>query len=156
MQVQDLTRIRPIYDHYILHTTATFHTEPISEQELASFIRIDDPVYRSFLVYEGDTLVGYAYLAPYKPRQAYLRTAEITLYLAPEHCGRGLGPQILALMEAEALQGPVRNLLAVVTAENAASRALFAKAGYRQAALLEQVGSKFDRLLDVCIYQKQL
>lgn len=58
---------------------------------------------------------------------------EVSITVAPEHRGRGLGGPILAAGEAE-LAGRVRTatLLANVHRDNATSLALFRRAGYRE------------------------
>ena len=50
---EDLPMVKEIYDHYILNTTATFHTQAISLTELRSFIPIGHPRYRSYIILQG-------------------------------------------------------------------------------------------------------
>lgn len=46
------------------------------------------------------------------------------------------------------------NIVALITGENTASVRLFEKCGYTECARIKQVARKFDRLLDLLIYQK--
>lgn len=154
LQEKDLAIVKEIYDYYILHSTATFHTEQITIDELKEFILIGHPKYKSFLIeYDGATC-GYCYFIWYKKRQAYDRTAEVTLYLRPEFHGMGIGKKVLLQLEHEALQVGIKNLLGIITGENEASISLFEKCGYENCARFRQVGEKFGRLLDVVAYQK--
>ncbi|MBN2747191.1 MAG: GNAT family N-acetyltransferase [Bacteroidales bacterium] len=95
----DFNVVKAIYDHYILNSTATFHTDLISLEELKSVILVAHPKYKSYLIeYEGKTC-GYCYISQYKKRQAYDRTAEITIYLKPEYSGKGIGKTTLDKLE---------------------------------------------------------
>lgn len=156
LKVGDLPVVKEIYDWYILHSTATFHTEPILPEQLLEFIHLDHPRYGSFLILAEDRPVGYCYLTFYKKRQAYDRTAELTLYLKQEVQGRGIGRATLAFLEDFGRKAGLKNLLGVITGENLASIALFEKCGYTQCARFRNVGEKFDRILDVVVYQKEI
>jgi L-amino acid N-acyltransferase YncA len=148
--------IKEIYDYYILNSTATFHTEPISIKELKEYIFIDHPLYKSYLIYYFENIAGYSYFTYFKKRQAYNRTAEVTLYLKPEFCHKGLGMEVLIYLENNAKQTTIKNLIAVITGTNAESIRLFEKAGYTKCAHYIKVGEKFEQILDVVAYQKIL
>ncbi len=49
------------------------------------------PKYRSFLISESNIPCGFVYLSQFRKREAYDRTAEITVYLKPEYAGKGIG-----------------------------------------------------------------
>ncbi|SFK32022.1 GNAT family N-acetyltransferase [Proteiniphilum acetatigenes] len=154
LKERDFGLVKEIYDHYILNSTATFHTDFISIDELKSVILIAHPKYRSFLIdYEGETC-GYCYISQFKKRQAYDRTAEVTIYLKPEYSGKGIGKETLKLLEPVAKSNGISVLMRVITGENRASIGLFEKCGYEKCAHFKKVGGKFDRLLDVVAYQK--
>ncbi len=126
----------------------------ISIEELRRVILIDHPKYKSFLIkYKGETY-GYCYISQYKKRQAYDRTAEITIYLKPEYSRKGIGKETLGLLEMVAKNNEISVLIGVITGENQASIGLFEKCGYEKCAHFKKVGAKFDRILDVVAYQK--
>ncbi len=152
----ELLVVKEIYDYYILNSTATFHTEPISVNELKEAIYLSHPKYKSYLILNEGQIAGYCYFAPYKKRQAYDRSAEITLYLKPELTSKGIGREVLTLLEPVAKLSGIVVLLAIVTGENTSSIALFEKCGYEKCAHFKNVGEKFNRLLDVVALQKML
>jgi L-amino acid N-acyltransferase YncA len=154
LQGKDLQTVKAIYDHYILHSTATFHTDPVSLEELKSIIPVAHPKYRSFMVYADGEICGYCYLSRYKPRQAYDRTAEITVYLKEDFTGKGIGIKIMNYLESVALQNNISVLMGIITLENQMSVKLLEKCGYEKCAHFKKVGQKFDRILDVVAYQK--
>lgn len=153
---EDFVKIKVLYDYYIESSTATFHTEPITIQELQDSIYIDHAVYKSFGIYHEDEFIGFTYLYPYKKRQAYNRSAELTLYLDAQWTGEGVGDEVMFFMESEAKKVQLKNLLGVICFENKASIALFKKHGYQLCAHFKNIGEKFNRILDVVIYQKEL
>lgn len=154
LQEKDFRIVKKIYDYYILNSTATFHTVPISTEELRNFIPTGHSKYKSYLIEFQGTVCGYCYLSQYKPRAAYDRTAEITLYLKPEHWGKGIGKQTMHLLEQVAIENQICVLVGVITGENLPSIKLFEKCGYEKCAHFKQVGEKFNRILDVVAYQK--
>jgi len=151
-----LPEVRDIYNYYILNSTATFHTEEISTDEAKGIIPFKHPKYKSFMIIKDETICGYVYLGCYKPRQAYDRTSEVTIYLKPEFAGFGIGKVVLEKMEQLAPELNIKILLGIITGENTGSIKLFEKCGYEKCAHFKQVGEKFGRILDVVAYQKFL
>lgn len=153
---EGLSKVRDIYNFYILNTTATFHTEKISIEELNESIYIGHARYKSFLIIRDEQVCGFCYLTHYKKRQAYDRTAELSIYLRPEFKAKGIGTRALEFLEEQALENGIKVLVAVITEENETSLKLFEKADYEQCARFKQVGEKFNKLLNVVAYQKFL
>jgi L-amino acid N-acyltransferase YncA len=148
--------LREIYNGYVRTSTATFHYEPRTDAEMAEMLISCDTEYlsESWAILWDDEIAGYVYFAPYKKREAYKCSSEVTLYLKDEFTGKGIGTQALKMMEERAGSAGVHTLLAVICGENAASIRLFEKCGYEKCAHLRDVGRKFGRLLDVVMYQK--
>lgn len=153
---QDLAEVKKIYDWYIENSTATFHTEPISIHQLKDFIYIDHPLYRSWLIYRDDEITGYCFLTNYKKRQAYDRTAEVTIYLKPEFCKMGIGRVALLHLEKKAKENGLKNLIGIISGGNEGSISLFEKSGYTKCAHFKNVGEKFNRVFDVVAFQKEI
>jgi phosphinothricin acetyltransferase len=156
LQDQDFKIIKEIYNYYIINSTATFHTARISIPQLKKSILINHPKYRSFLIRFMGEPCGFCYISRYKPRQAYDRTAEITIYLKPGFTGKGIGRQAIEKMEAAAAKNGIHVFIGVITAENEQSIRLFEKCGYEKCAHYKKVGEKFNRILDVVAMQKIL
>ena len=156
LEEKDLSLIKDIYNYYIANSTATFHTGSVNETDLKGILPIGDSRFRSFLIYFDNEVAGYCYLGRYKPRAAYDRTAEVTIYLKPEYFGKGIGREVLLQMEQKALEVGIVVLMGIITAENEASVKLFERMGYEKCGHFKQVGEKFGRILDVVAYQKLL
>ena len=156
IQETDLPTIKEIYDWYIANSTATFHTEPIRIEQLKEFIYINHPPYNSYLIYADREVAGYCFLTYYKNRQAYDRSAEVTIYLKSEFWHQGIGKVALAHLEVVAIENGLKNLVGIITGENTGSVALFEKSGYTKCAHFKNIGEKFNKVLDVVAFQKEI
>lgn len=156
MQDDYLPEAADIYNHYITNTTVTFHAQPLSREDMRAILFRKDPMYITYAILDGDSLCGYAYMAPYKEREAYRVSSEVTIYLKPGYGRKGIGSKVLALLEEHACKNGIHSFLAVICAENEASLGLFQRHGYFQCARFKEVGMKFGRLLDVIVMQKIL
>ncbi len=152
--LNDLVAIKEIFDYYILNTSATFYTDRISFQELREVIPFYHSKYQSFMVKADGKVAGYCYLSQFKKGQAYDRTAEATVYLKPEYCGKGIGFKTVTFLEEIARKKDIRVLVGDITGTHQNSIHLFSKCGFEKCAHFKQVGQKFNVLLDVVSYQK--
>ena len=85
-----------------------------------------------FLVCEaGGAPVGYAYAHRYRVRAAYDWDSELSVYLAPEHQGRGVGKALYsALLDILSIQGYV-NIYGTVSVPNPPSERLHEGLGFQ-------------------------
>lgn len=156
----DTCRIRPvtaadardiagIYRYYVDETDVTFDTEaPDAAAMLAAIGEIsrDWP----WLVYDDGGVLGYCYIHPWKQRAAYGTTFEISVYVARDARGRGIGPALVErMLDICRADGRVCALIACITATNVASIMLFSSFGFRQVSHFRSVGRKHGRWLDV-------
>lgn len=145
--------ITEIYNHYVVHSTATFDLAPVSETEIRTQIAQIAPHF-PFLVYETEEgVAGYCYAHSWKSKAAYYRTWEITIYLHPRHTGKGVGKALLTALIEQCRQQGCKVLIADITAENETSCRFHESFGFRKVSHFKQVGQKFDRWLDVIDYQ---
>ncbi|MGV8129842.1 MAG: GNAT family N-acetyltransferase [Methanolinea sp.] len=152
----DLDEILDIYNYYIRNSTATFHSGKMSLEELKEFLHISNTRYPSFLIREGDETIGYCFLSQYKKRQAYDRSAELSVYLKPGYTGKGIGKSALDRLESAAGPAGLHVLIGTLCGENHPCIRLMEKSGYSRCAHLKNVGEKFGRILDVVVYQKEI
>lgn len=157
MKKEDLAEVLRIYNYYVVHSTATFSIEEIElgEMEKLAFSGLER--FPSFVLQnEEEKIVGYSLFNRYKPREAYDKTAEVTIYLDKDHLGKGYGKEALAHLVEVAVLNDFHALLAVICAENEESIGLFKKFGFFECAHFREVGEKFGRSLDVIVLEKLL
>lgn len=154
----DLPAITAIYADEVLHGTATFELVPPDEAEMASRLAGVRALDLPWLTAELDgAVIGYAYLSPFRLRPAYRYCVELSVYLAPEARGRGIGRALMqALIERARVMG-LRHLVgAIGDSANTASIALHRAAGFREAGVWRETGWKFERWIDVVLMQLDL
>lgn len=156
LKEEDLPVVKEIYDYFVLNSTATFHKEHVTIQELKESLPINHPKYKSFIIKYNQSVGGFCYVAQYKKRQAYDRTAEITIYLKPEYYGKGIGSQTIKMLEKVAFKHGIKVLIGIISGDNHSSIRLFEKSGFEKCGHYKQVGEKFGKILDVVSYQKIL
>ena len=152
----DLYELKDIYTYYIENSTATFHIGEISYKEMYDILFYDDPIYKSFVIKSNGETAGYILLCPYKKRAAYRRSAEVTIYLKNGYTSKGIGSRALKFIEEFAIGNNIHTLLSIICGENIASIKLFESNGYEKCGHLNKVGMKFNRILDIVIYQKEI
>ena len=95
---EDAAQIAEIYNYYIKNTHHTFETEPLSGAEMQRRI-IETSEKYPYLVFEDNgEILGYAYAAQFKLRQAYAYSAEASIYVKNDAKQRKIGTQLLELM----------------------------------------------------------
>lgn len=154
----DLPAITAIYADEVLHGVATFELTPPDTAEMASRLAAVQDLTLPWLTAELEgVIVGYAYLAPFRLRPAYRYCVELSVYIAPEARGRGVGRALMQALIARARAMGLRHLIGVIgDSGNAGSIALHKAAGFREAGVWHETGWKFDRWIDVVLMQLDL
>jgi L-amino acid N-acyltransferase YncA len=153
----DLPGIFAIYDHEVLHGTATFDTEPKSPAGRLEWLRDDgDGKYPILVAERAGAIAGWARLYAWSSRCAYARAAENAVYVHREARGQGIGQALLAELIRLAPQRGIQVLLARIVEGNPASIALHEAHGYQTIGVMRRVGEKFGRVLDVRLMDRHL
>lgn len=153
----DCSRLTAIYNHYVEHSTATFALTGETEEERLSWLKEHQQAGLPVIVLEEEgAILGFASLSFYHQRCAYKQTVEASIYLDAGGVGRGFGTLLFEELLALAKKCGFHAVLALICSENIASVKLIERSGFVQAGLLREVGRKFDRFLDVAIWEKLL
>lgn len=153
VRTNDVAAITTIYNGYIQNSTATFETEPITEEEMKQRIESISPHFPYLVDEENGVITGYCYAHPWKARTAYQYTLETTVYLAPEFIGKGIGRLLMERLIEESRSSGFRALIACITAENESSCSFHERLGFEKVSHFVKVGEKFGRWLDVVDYE---
>jgi L-amino acid N-acyltransferase YncA len=154
----DLHAITEIYEHAVLHGTATFELVPPDLAEMTRRYRVLIDGGFPYLVATIDgRAVGYAYAGAYRPRPAYRFTVENSIYLRPSIHRRGIGLQLLQRLILECEARGYRQMIAVIgDSANAGSIGVHTKTGFTLIGTHPNVGFKFGRWLDTVMMQRSL
>lgn len=153
VQIEDAQELLDIYNYYVVNTVVTFDLEPLSLdafEEKITTVSADYP----FIVYEENSeILGYAYGSKFRPKPAYKKTVESTVYLKHGLQGKQLGSKLYHELLFLLKQKNVHVVLGVLTLPNEASVKLHEKFGFKEVAHLKEVGLKFGKWQDVGFWQ---
>ncbi|MGB9030195.1 MAG: N-acetyltransferase family protein [Acidobacteriaceae bacterium] len=156
-RLDDLPGLTGIYNHYVVHSPATFDLEPKTlDQRREWFAQFAETGRHRLLVAEADgVILGYAGTMRWRPKPAYDTTVETTIYCAAESVGRGVGGQLYAALF-DAIAGEnIHRMVAGYVPPNPASASLHERFGFRPVGAFSEVGYKFGRYWDVCWVEKR-
>jgi len=148
-EAHDVARIAEIYNYYVEHTVITFEEERVSANEIERRIDAVMPTYPWLVHEEAETVLAYAYAAPWHARSAYRYTAEAAIYCDAAHLGRGIGGRLYAALIEELRGRGFHCVIGSIAMGNDASVLLHEKLGFRKVGQFAQVGFKFGRWIDV-------
>jgi phosphinothricin acetyltransferase len=152
----DLAAVTGIYRDAVLHGTASYELEPPDLAEMRRrFETIAGDGYPYIVAEEAQTVLGYAYAAPFRARPAYRFIVEDSIYVAPEAKKRGIGRALLARLIEESTGLGFRQMIAVIGDGSAGSPSviLHEKLGFTHAGSLQGSGFKHGRWLDTVFMQ---
>lgn len=152
----DLTAVAEIYAHWVRTSVATFDLEEPAlaywQSKLASTAVGDH-----FLVAcVNDVVVGFAYSGVFRPRPAYDRTRETSVYVARGATHHGLATRLYEDLLDRLRHDQVHLVIAVVAEPNPASDALHRKLGFTEVGTLTEVGYKFGAYVSTTLFQLRL
>ncbi len=138
----DLPRIVEIYNSTIASRMVTADTEPVSVSSRQKWFEEHHADKRPLWVVEKDNqMVGWVSFQSFYGRPAYDATVEISIYLDPQHRGKGLGKEILQYSIDRAPQFGVKTLLGFIFAHNEPSLKLFHHFGFEDWGTLPNIAS---------------
>ena len=151
---EDAEAIARIYGHYVRESVVTFETEPPAASEIAGrMVEVAESGLPWLTAKVDGVLVGYAYATRWRTRAAYRFAVEITVYLDPDHIGRGLGTALYQRLFEELRKAGIHTAIGGIALPNPGSIALHEKMGLKKVAHFAEVGQKFGRWVDVGYWQ---
>ncbi len=136
--ISDAKEIAGIYNEYILYSSCTFETEPLTVGEMASRIHNVTQQYPWLVFTENGSVLGYTYASMWKTRSAYCHTVEAGIYIRSGNLYKGVGTELLR----ELINQP-----------NPPSITLFVIFGFTKVAHFREVGRTFDEWINVGYWQ---
>ena len=155
-QAEDAADIQAVYAPFVQETSVSFETVPPSVETMAARISSNLARHGYFVAQSDAGILGFAYASPYRPRPAYERTAEVSVYLAPQAQGRGLAQALYRALFAHLAARGFHTAVAIVTLPNPQSAQLHERCGFAHVGSLQDVGRKFGQWHGTAIYQRMI
>ena len=146
----DWPAVRAIYEDGIRGGDATFETETPSWESWDAA----HPGLRLVAERDGST-VGWAALAPVSSRRCYRGVGEVSVYVAEEGRGAGVGRALLEQLVERSEQAGYWTLTAGVFPENGASLRLHQACGFREVGVRERLGESGGVWRDVVLLERR-
>lgn len=150
-QPSDWKAVRQIYVQGIETGMATFET---TAPEWSDWDRDHLPAPRLVAV-SRSRVVGWAALTPVSDRCAYGGVAEVSVYVAEDQRGRGVGSLLLRRLIEDSEAAGIWTLQAGVFPENAGSVRLHLDAGFREVGIRERLGRLNGEWRDVLLLERR-
>jgi L-amino acid N-acyltransferase YncA len=151
LTAKDWQFVRSIYLAGIATGQATFETEaPTWERWNNAHL----PAPRLVAI-SNESIVGWAALSPVSARSVYAGVAEVSVYIASEWHGKGIGHALLETLVNESERNGIWTLQASIFPENIASISLHKSCGFREVGTRERIGKMKDAWRDTILMERR-
>lgn len=153
----DLSAIKDIYNYAVLNTTATYDINPRDDKYFADMLSEHTGKYLLAVYEDNGDIIGYVALSQFSRRDAYDITAELSVYVKADCQNKHIGTQLMeyALSYAQT-ENRFLTIVSLITSDNEHSIYLHKKFGFEFGGKIKNAGFKFNRMLSVDIYYKNL
>ena len=152
MATGDWAAVRKIYQEGIATGNATIETEAPDWEHWNSVHRPDCRL----VARDGKSvIVGWAALSPVSDREAYSGVAEVSVYVAEQSRGVGVGKLLLNSLVSASEAAGIWTLQASIFIENEASIVLHAACGFRSVGTRERIGRLNGRWRDTVLMERR-
>lgn len=148
----DAAEIAAIYAAEVERCVASFEESPPDVAEMRARM-LAEPRLPWLVAVDGDRIVGYAYASRHRSRAAYRWSADVSVYLHPEHQRRGVGRALYGRLIPEVRSLGYVSLFAGIALPNPGSVGLHEAMGFRPLGVYRRVGFKHGAWHDVGWWQ---
>ncbi|MEP1207022.1 MAG: N-acetyltransferase family protein [Rhizobiaceae bacterium] len=159
----DIPAITEIYGRSVVEEFVSFEHQPPSVAEMTSRMAALIDAGYPYLVAELDgEIAGYCYASSYRPRPAYSKTVESTVYVAPKFWRQGVASRLLDSLIEQCRARQYRQMIAIAACQGdanlqeVASVQLHHRLGFATSGRLTGVGYKHNQWLDIVLMQLTL
>lgn len=152
----DLECIRRIYNEGIEDRTATLDTEQKTANDIAEWWSEHDDRFAVLVAAEQNEIIGWASLNRFSHRCAHSAIADLSVYVARSHRGRGVGSSLLMELQQRAQQAAFHKIVLHALNSNEPGKRLYRKSGFTQVGVFREHGMLDGQYVDVVAMEKLL
>jgi len=153
---RDAAACAAIYAPHVEGSAVSFEEEVPGAGEMATRIERYGAGYAWLVAEKEGEVVGYAYGTAFNERPAYRWSAGVSVYVAEDARGSGVGRALYSALLERLRERGFRMACAGITLPNQASVGLHESLGFRQVGLNPEIGFKEGAWRDVGWYQLEL
>ncbi|HEX8728387.1 MAG TPA: arsinothricin resistance N-acetyltransferase ArsN1 family A [Ktedonobacterales bacterium] len=153
---EDAAAIARIYNQGIEERQATLETQPRTPEERAAWLAAREARRPALVALVAGEVAGWASLNAFNPRAVYDHVADISVYVAREWRGRGVGSRLLTGLEERARALSYHKLVLAGFPSNRAAVRLYARHGFSAVGVYHEQGLLDGRWVDVLLMEKLL
>ena len=110
-----------IFNYYIEHTTAAYRSEKVDYDFFSALV--DENVVCAYAVMNNSNdVIGFCMLEKYKNIRTFNELGDCMYFIKPEMTGKGVGRNMLSLIENDAKQNGIKKLVVDISDENEKSK----------------------------------
>jgi L-amino acid N-acyltransferase YncA len=153
----DAPAIARIYNQGIEDRTATLETQLRTPEERAEWLAAHGSRHPVLLAVDHDGLVlGWASLNRFNPRAAYDHVADVSVFVARESRGRGVGTVLMGALESRARAIGYHKMVLAAFPTNGPGMRLYERSGFAAVGTYHEQGQLEGRWVDVVVMEKLL
>lgn len=143
-----------IINYEVEHGVATLDLEPRTLEEWREWYNAHSDEHHPVIVGTiDDVVVGYASLSPYRLKDAFKSTVELSIYIHQYYRGQGVATRLMEhILEMAKADTMIHNVVSVITAGNEGSTKLHNRFGFTYCGLTPEVGFKHGKYQDTETY----
>lgn len=143
-----------IYNYEVEHGVATLDLEARTLEEWHEWYNAHSDEHHPIIVGTiDDVVVGYASLSPYRLKDAFKSTVELSIYIHKDYRGQGVATRLMEhILEMAKVDTMIHNVVSVITAGNEESTKLHNRFGFTYCGLTPEVGFKHGKYQDTETY----
>jgi L-amino acid N-acyltransferase YncA len=115
-----------------------------------------DERYVVLVATESTEIVGWASLNRFSPRCAHGNIADLSVYVARRHRGKGVGYALLTRLTAEAVEGGFHKIVLHALCTNEGGKRLYRKSGFAEVGVFKKHGLVDGHYVDVIAMERLL
>lgn len=150
----DISACLAIYNYEVEHGVATLDLEPRTLEEWREWYNAHSDEHHPIIVGTIDeVVVGYASLSPYRLKDAFKSTVELSIYIHQDYRGQDVATRLMErILEMAKADTMIHNVVSVITAGNEGSTKLHNRFGFTYCGLTPEVGFKHGKYQDTETY----
>lgn len=150
----DIVSCLDIYNYEVVNGVATLDLEPRTLEEWHEWYNAHRDEHHPIIVGTiDDVVVGYASLSPYRLKDAFKSTVELSIYIHQDYRGKGVASKLMAhILEHAKENDTLHTVVSVITAGNEGSTKLHNRFGFTYCGLTPEVGFKHGKYQDTETY----